>query len=486
MSLRSCRFSFFFVLFFASSLLAQTFSFQTLTGPSSPADAVAIDVNRDGHPDIVSIDSGGAAVRVYINNGSGGFPQQGSATYSIPSLPIRLITADFDGDGIADLVLISLGDNNCTTPSYSFLHGNGDGTFRAAVTTPLSYCPATLTLTDANGDHIPDIAISDSTFASDTIHILQNDGHATFTEVSAAKAPGLGTIRAVSSGDFNRDGRDDLALVTPGPDPEFLAYVLFNNGNGTYTPRQVATFFSPIPLDMVTADVNGDGAPDMMITMVGSATGIQLVINNGNGTAWTYRTLTFPDVTIDGVTRPVVGNFRLKGLHDVAVGISTTGPSGLPLKAGMAIFPALSATTWGAPTMFTSATANAAGVGPVADFNADGRPDIAFAEGSNRYVIALNTTGVSGCATPVSTPAINVCSPAATTVSPVSISTRARWDGKVITLTRAYVDFKPHCDASGSALTCSATLPKGTHNLTINVWNSTGQVMTSSRTFTVK
>ena len=82
---------------------------------------------------------------VLLGNGDGTFQSQ--VTYAVGSQPSSLSTADFNGDGQADLVVSNLGGNN-----VSVLLGNGDGTFQPQVTYTTGNYPVGVAVGDFNGD----------------------------------------------------------------------------------------------------------------------------------------------------------------------------------------------------------------------------------------------------------------------------------------------------------------------------------------------
>src|SRR5262249_52954591 len=161
-----------------------------------------------------------------------------------------MVSGDFNGDGISDVVLLD------------GVHlGVGDGTFRG----PLSgmglqasdaYGPAVAG--DFSGDGKLDLAIS----SNDTVLLLLGNGDGTFQAgmTDAAVAAGL-TVRGVLvAGDFNGDGRLDLAL-----DSGSGVLVLLSNGDGTFQPPKVSLRIGTPSGAMVPADFDGDGKLDLAV-----------------------------------------------------------------------------------------------------------------------------------------------------------------------------------------------------------------------------
>src|SRR3954453_11852742 len=88
---------------------AQVFDRQSYNVPGKAGDFASADLNRDGKPDIVTTDETGNKVTVFLNNGSGNFANGGTQAYAVgdgpgSSSPRRVVSADFNGDGFADVV----------------------------------------------------------------------------------------------------------------------------------------------------------------------------------------------------------------------------------------------------------------------------------------------------------------------------------------------------------------------------------------------
>jgi hypothetical protein len=207
-------------------------------------------------------------------------PVEGSGfTSPLPVLPGGMpdwvATGDFNGDGKTDLAIADF-----LAVSVSVLLGNGDGTFQSAVSYPANY-PSSISVGDFNGDGAADLAVTNTLGG---IGVLLGNGDGTFRAVVSYKVGSAAfgrdfCCRGVVVGDFNRDGIADLVSLSG--DGVFSVFI--GKGDGTFatavdygTPLNVSTSFS-----IAMGDFNGDNAPDLAI--VGPTT-TTIQLNNGDGT----------------------------------------------------------------------------------------------------------------------------------------------------------------------------------------------------------
>jgi hypothetical protein len=245
----------------------------------SPEQVAIADFNRDGKPDLAVASAGSNAVSILLGNGNGTFqPQQ---EYPTANFDVSIAVGDFTGDGNLDLV-------TANASSASILLGTGTGAFQPHVDYAVGLAPNWAAIADFNGDGKPDLAFADFGYgyASDAeVSILLGNGDGTF-QPAVSYASGAGPY-AVATGDFNQDGKQDLAVANFEAN---TVSILLGNGDGTFQPHvDYAVGISPFAI--VVADFNGDGIPDLAVSneICFYATScppgtVSILLGNGDGT----------------------------------------------------------------------------------------------------------------------------------------------------------------------------------------------------------
>jgi hypothetical protein len=250
--------------------------------------------------------------KVAFSNGDGTFSlQQGTAPnfmFWATSPSAARLVGDFNGDGRSDIAL--LGDPSWHTIPIAF--SNGDASFRvtnADVSTPLDFTfwsrspTGTKLVGDFNGDGISDIALVDDP-SWHTIPVAFSRGDGSFdvhnAEVGIFATDWAPFAAQTLVGDFNGDGRDDIALI--GNSAWHTIPVAFSDGFGDFriTNSEVGSFavWAALPgVSRLVGDFNGDGRADIALVNVPTnvtAGTIPIAFSNGDG-SFRVTATQFPD-----------------------------------------------------------------------------------------------------------------------------------------------------------------------------------------------
>jgi hypothetical protein len=338
---------------------------------------VTEDFNGDGIADLAILWSnntigGPFSITIFFGKGDGTFTTgptvQPAGVLSYPTM----IGGDFNGDGKADLAVLSYNE-----PEISYvtvLRGNGNGTFATPITSQVYNQPqtggdviiGTLAAADFNGDGKLDLAVVGDYVSSGGVTILLGNGDGSFT----AAGPNVdltADFALIATGDFNGDGIPDF--VTPnyfefGGSPT----IFLGKGDGTFTFSKVTTFtLDYFPTSVLVADFNGDGILDLAFS---DLNGVEIALGNGDGTF--TETSASPIPVPSELYSLKAGDFNHDGKIDIAGIDEYNDRIVLLIGAGDGTF-TVTATTPAVSPIFLGPFAIVA-----ADFNGDGVPDLAM------------------------------------------------------------------------------------------------------------
>ena len=228
-------------------------------GPQ-PSAIVTGDFNGDGNQDFVVTNFADNTFSLFLGNGDGTFKQATGSPFALPSAvagPIAMTASDFNSDGNLDLAIV-----NQTTRDVSILLGNGNGTFTQATGSPLAtgQLPVAIATGDLNNDSHADLVVVNQT--DNSLSVLLGNGDGTFTAaINSPLATGQAPT-AVTIADFNADGNSDIAATDPLTDS---VSVFLGLGQGLFAPA----FELPVgsnPTAILAASLSGSSLPDVVIT----------------------------------------------------------------------------------------------------------------------------------------------------------------------------------------------------------------------------
>jgi uncharacterized protein (TIGR03437 family) len=329
------------------------------TGTESPQVFAVGDFNGDGKLDIVVADSAGMA-SVYLGTGSGAFtPPSGS--FAVGPSPAFIVVGDFNGDGNLDIAIA-----NSTSNTITVLLGDSAGGFIAAPGSPFAVGsnPLSIAVGDFNGDGKLDLAVAN--YGSSSVTLLMGDGAGGFTLGDTESDGGLAGPSFIAVGDFNGDGRPDLAIANAN---SHTVSVLLGIGSGGFggAPGNPFTLGGEYPQSLAVGDFNGDGKPDLAVGCPGSVT---VLLGNGSGG---FSPAPGSPVAVSSEMYSVaVGDFNMDGKQDLAIPSAGYALAVL-LGNGSGGFSASPGSPFRVePSLDGDGTGHLA----VGDFNGDGKPDV--------------------------------------------------------------------------------------------------------------
>jgi len=296
-------------------------------------------------------------------------------SYAAGSGATAAATGDFNHDGRLDMVVA-----NASGQSVSVLIGTGNGAFKTAVNYTVGGSPTSVAVGDFNGDGKLDIAV-----ANGSVSILLGNGDGTFQ-------PALGTLLSatfVATADFNLDHKLDLVTVSA-----TAVSVGLGNGDGTFqTPIDVP--LSNLTGPLAVGDFNGDGMPDLAVT---TRFAVVALLGNGDGT------FVVSQGNVGSSPGPVaVGDFNGDGKLDLAIAYiplssSTPGEISINFGNGDGTFQPI--------PFFSFTIGQFLGNVVVADFNGDGKLDVAVKSLNIASIAVLYGNGDGTLQAPVNVPTV--------------------------------------------------------------------------------
>jgi CSLREA domain-containing protein len=344
-----------------------SFATGTTLGVDGHPFAVAVgDFNNDDKQDLVSANSDSNHVSIMLGGATPG-TFGGAIPFPAGTNPRSVAVGDFNGDGNQDLVVANSG---VSSTNVSIMLGDGLGGFGSATPFGTGTDPRSVVVGDFNGDGKQDIAAAN--FGSNNISVLLGDGAGGFGPAINFGTGVSTTPVSISLGDFNGDGKQDLAVADQGTD---RGSVLLGNGLGSFSaPTNFAA--GSQPLSIAVGDFDGNGKQDLVVVSNNDTDNVAVSLGDGSGV--------FPDATYfhahNNPQSVAVGDFDGDGRQDiVAANFNSNDVSILLGNPSGGFFPAID---------FGAGTSNPVSIA-VGDFNRDGMEDLAAASNTSAAVSLL-------------------------------------------------------------------------------------------------
>lgn len=317
----------------------------TLIASGTPAAIASADLNGDGRIDVVAANYNDINVSVFLNAASSAVA---NAVLDQPNVipagssAFEVGVADLNLDGKPDLIVGNYGSNAVTVLLNQTTAGDSATTFADGQSFATGSYPYHVIPVDVNGDGKIDLVSGNK--SDGTVSILLNTtppGAATLSFAPQAIFQASNNVFAMTTADINGDGKPDLIVTDDTADT--VSVLLNTTSPGDTVPSFSAPQSFPagvIPYDVIAVDINGDGKPDIV------------------------------EVDLDQDT--------------VSIFVNTT-----PIGASLPSFaPKMTYTLSGANPIFVTA----------ADLNGDGKQDLVVANYGGSVAVLLNTTPIGASA----------------------------------------------------------------------------------------
>ncbi len=250
-----------------------------------PMQVASADVNGDGKPDLIEV-LGSSQVEVLLNTtqlGDSAISFAAPVYFNTGDGVVTVATADFNGDGMPDLVLTSSGDImvdvllNTTTP------GDSNVTFSNFASFAAGSSVRWIATGDFNGDGLPDIAALDDMDATVSVLINTTGNGGTVPSFAAQQVFAVGSWpNMITTADINGDGKADIVVANNGENA--LSVLLDTTAHGSATASfgaEQTLETGSTPDSVVALDVDGDGKIDLVSANAGDGT-VSVLMNNTN------------------------------------------------------------------------------------------------------------------------------------------------------------------------------------------------------------
>ena len=398
--------------------VAQSATFARTNYPFLGNDHIVFDLNGDGRMDLAGI--GLTTARVMLGNGDGTFQPSVEYPVSSSAQPQALTAGDFNRDGAADL-MVTLNDPQV---GLALITGQGDGSFNPPVhfANAAGFDSPAVAAVDFDNDANLDVVVGHSIscyqapcVAATAITVMRGNGDGTFQPPQIIDVGG-GTA-AIGVGDFNHDGFSDLVLASS----LSRVFVLIGKGDGTFT-QQTLTLVPENNLgmdntDIDVADVNADGHDDAVVALSLNGSRTVILLGNGTGAFGTPHFIQEPSIRIPHYQ--AIADYNGDGRLDLALSLGWGSEGLMEIRNGNGDG------TFGPLVLYLKppdTSSISGGRIAAADFNADGKADIALGwiGASAGLAVLRNSTGTAPPPTP-SAPSLLSPAAGASVAQPVTL-----------------------------------------------------------------
>ena len=343
---------------------------------SSPAYVLVDDLNNDNISDIVVANFDSYNIGLFFGYGNGTYTDMTPLSARPNSAPYSVATGHLNNDTWIDIAVAH------SEKSVGIFFGYGNGSFSSEKTYSTGFQSDlyAITIADLNNDTKLDIVIADFGHDNGNIGIFYGYGDGTFAVYKTYSTGYKSEPLAFVVYDFNNDTRLDLAIGYQTKDS--VGIMLQYKTEPFATPSRFSTGNDSHPMSVATGDFNSDGKLDIAVANFGGKN-VGILLGNGKGKFVTQKTYSSGENS-----RPIsiaVGDFNSDNHLDIVVVDSETN--------NIVIFRGDGNGTVAVVTIYSTGLDSMPSSIAVEDLNKDNRPDIVVANfNSNEVLVFLATS----------------------------------------------------------------------------------------------